>query len=202
MMEPDEQRLDKGSAIEPDLLSFLNIVQTALSSLSIPYCVIGAVALGAWGRTRATHDLDFLVLINEPEREGLVVRLSSSGITANQQWSAANPMAKSRVTRFSARAFPHYPLDIIYASDQHEHQALNRTQNTILLGISFPVVSAEDLILLKLKASRPTDFDDVISVIKNPRLQLDLPYLWNWADRLGLQGELQYVLQAASGHPM
>lgn len=24
-------------------------------------------------------------------------------------------------------------------------------------------------------------------------------YLWHWADRLGLQGELQYVLQAAAG---
>jgi hypothetical protein len=37
----------------------------------------------------------------------------------------------------------------------------------------------------------------VISIAKNPRLQLDLPYLWDWADRLGLQGELHYVLQAA-----
>ena len=76
---------------------------------------------------------------------------------------------------------------------------MNHAQKTTLLGVSFPVVSAEDLILLKLKAGRPTDFDDVISVIKNPRLQLDLNYLWNWADRLALQGELHYVLQAASG---
>lgn len=198
-MEPEEHSLDKGAAIEPDLLSFLNIVQIVLSSLSIQYCVIGAVALGAWGRARATHDLDFLVLVEEQHKELLAARLSSSEITANQQWSAANPMAKSRVTRFISRTFPHYPLDIIYASDQHEHQALTRTQTTILLGVSFPVVSAEDLILLKLKASRPTDFDDSISVVKNPRLTLDLDYLWNWADRLGLQGELHYVLQAASG---
>jgi hypothetical protein len=197
-MEPEEYNLDKGAAIEPDLLSFLNIVQTVLSSLSIQYCVIGAVALGAWGRTRATHDLDFLVLVDEKNKQDLVAGLSSSGITINRQWTAANPMAQTRVTRFTSRSFPHYPLDIIYAGDQHERQALTRTQNTLLLGVSFPVVSAEDLIVLKLKAGRPTDFDDAISVIKNPRLILDLDYLWKWANGLGLQGELHYVLQAAN----
>ena len=199
-MEPHEQNVNEGSATAADLLSFLNTVQVALSSLSIPYCVIGAVALGAWGRMRATHDLDFLVLIDDPNREELITRLSLSGITANQQWAAANPMAKSRVTRFAARGHPLYPLDIIYASDQHEREVLNRAQKTTLLGVSFPVVSAEDLMLLKLKAGRPTDFDDVISVVRNPRLQLDVDYLWSWADRLGVQGELHYVLQAAGGH--
>jgi hypothetical protein len=68
----------------------------------------------------------------------------------------------------------------------------------LLQGLSLTVVSPEDLILLKLKASRPTDFDDVIAIVKNPHLQLDLTYLWNWVDRLGLQGELQYVFQAAN----
>ncbi|WP_447603566.1 nucleotidyltransferase [Nitrospira sp. Nam80] len=90
-------------------------------------------------------------------------------------------------------------MDIIYASDQHEREVLNRAQQTTLLGVSFPVVSAEDLMLLKLKAGRPTDFDDVISVVRNPRRQLDVDYLWSWADRLGLQGELHYVLQATGG---
>lgn len=197
MVEPHGQPPDKGSAIATDLLLFLSTVRAALSSVSIPHCVIGAVALGAWGRMRATHDLDFLVLVDEPNREELITQLSSSGIMVNQQWLEANPMAKSRVTRFTARGHPDYPLDIVYASDPHECQVLNRAQKTTLFGVSFPVVGAEDLILLKLKASRPTDFDDVISIVKNPNLQLDLPYLWNWADRLGLHEELGYVLQAA-----
>lgn len=66
------------------------------------------------------------------------------------------------------------------------------------LSVSVWIATPENLILLKLKAGRPTDFDDVISIIKNPCLQLDLPYLWSWADRLGLQGELHYILQAAA----
>lgn len=196
-MEPNEHGLDHASAIQPDLLSFLAAVQAAISTLSIPHCVIGAVALGAWGRPRATQDLDFLVLVDEKAMERLSATLSSSDITVNQQRLAANPMAKGRVTRFTAPTNPHYPLDIICASDPHERAALERKRTVFLHGLSLSVVSPEDLILLKLKAGRPTDFDDVLSIVKNPHLQLDLPYLWNWADRLGLQRELHYVLQAA-----
>ncbi len=106
-------------------------------------------------------------------------------------------MAETRVTRFVSQRHPDYPLDLIYASDRHEREALTRTRSVQLHGLLVSVVSPEDLMILKLKAGRPTDFDDVISIVKNPRLHLDLPYLWNWADRLGLQGELHYVLRAA-----
>jgi hypothetical protein len=118
-------------------------------------------------------------------------------ITVDQLWPPTNPVGESRVTRYAAPSDPDHPLDLIYASDRHEHEALTRTRTVLLHGLSLSVVSPEDLILLKLNASRPTDFDDVIGIVKNPRLQLDLNYLWSWADRLGLQGELHYVLQAA-----
>ena len=196
-METDAPPIEPESSLPPDLRSFLAIVLTVLSTQSVPHCLVGAAALGAWGRPRATHDLDLLILVNEDSRERLIARLSSSGITVNQPWQAANPMAYSRVTRFVSQSHPDYPLDLIYASDPHEREALTRAQAVRLHGLSLSVVSPEDLMILKLKASRPTDFDDVISIVRNPRLHLDLAYLWNWADRLGLQGELQYVLQAA-----
>jgi hypothetical protein len=137
--------------------------------------------------------------VDEESRERLIAQLSLSDIRVNQRWLDANPMAKERVTRFTAPSCPDYPLDIIYAADGHERETLARAQTVLLQGLSLTVVSPEDLILLKLKASRPTDFDDVIGIVKNPRLQLDLTYLWNWVDRLSLQGELQYVFQAADG---
>lgn len=74
---------------------------------------------------------------------------------------------------------------------------LDRRRAVNFHGLTIWMSSPEDLVLMKLRASRPRDFDDVISIVKNPRLQLDLDYLWNWADRLGLQDELQYVLQSA-----
>ena len=43
----------------------------------------------------------------------------------------------------------------------------------------------------------PHDFEDVLSIVSNPGLTLDLDYLWSWAERLGLQSELHYVLISA-----
>jgi hypothetical protein len=143
------------------------------------------------------HDFGLPILVDKDAKERLLAGLSASGITVNQPWQAANPMAQTRVTRFVSRSYPDYPLDLIYASDRQEHEALTRTRTVLLHGLSFSVVSPEDLMILKLKAGRPTDFDDVIGIVQNPRLNLDLDYLWSWADRLGLQGELHYVLQAA-----
>jgi predicted nucleotidyltransferase len=187
-----------GPVLPQDLFAYLKAVVAVVSTAATPYCVIGAVALGAWGRPRATKDLDLLILADSQAREALVAGLSSSGIAVNEQWAEANPTAKGRVTRFSSLANQKYPLDVIYALDSQERATVERRRLIVLHGLSLWVASPEDLILLKLKAGRPTDFDDVMSIVKNPRLQLDLAYLWNWADRLGLQGELQYVLQAAT----
>jgi predicted nucleotidyltransferase len=196
-VKTDDRHEEPVSPLPPGLQSLLANVLADLSTLSVPHCLIGAAALGAWGRPRATHDLDLLLLVDQAAKERLIARLSSSGITVNHRWQAANPMAETRVTRFVSQRHPDYPLDLIYASDRHEREALTRTRSVQLHGLLVSVVSPEDLMILKLKAGRPTDFDDVISIVKNPRLHLDLPYLWNWADRLGLQGELHYVLRAA-----
>jgi hypothetical protein len=60
------------------------------------------------------------------------------------------------------------------------------------MNIWFP--SAEDLILLKLRAGRPTDFDDVIGIVERVGEALDLRYLSVWARRLGVIEELNYVI--------
>jgi hypothetical protein len=60
------------------------------------------------------------------------------------------------------------------------------------------VASPEDLLLLKIKAGRDQDFLDATNIVTQQRESLQLDYLWNWADRLGLQGELTYVLKTAA----
>jgi hypothetical protein len=189
---------ESAHVLQPDLLLHLKTVVAAMATASIEHCLIGAVALGAWGRPRATQDLDFLILAEAQAREELLSHLSSTGIVINEQWQDANPTAKGRVTRFFSRTAPKYPLDVIYVSDPQEREAVNRKRLASVHGLSLWVVSPEDLMLLKLKAGRPIDFDDVMGVVKNPHLQLDLAYLWGWADRLGIHGELHYVLQAAT----
>jgi hypothetical protein len=159
--------------------------------------LIGALAVSAWGRIRTTQDIDLLVLSHQPARAELIDAFLARGFQPDTIWMELNPMAKDVVSRLIHPLHPGIPLDLVFAVDPQSESALARRQSLQVFGISLWVCSPEDLILLKLKASRPRDFEDALGIIKNPRLQLDFAYLWSWADRLRLQGELHYILQAA-----
>lgn len=179
------------------MAGYLRAVIEALPHPPPLYCLVGALAVNAWGRVRSTQDIDLLVLSQEPARADLIGSLTVHGFQPDTTWMEQNPMAKDRVLRIGHPSYPGIPLDLMFAADSHEESALSRRQTMNLLGMSVQVCSPEDLILLKLKASRPHDFEDALGIVKNPYLQLDLAYLRTWADRLTLQGELHYVLHAA-----
>lgn len=179
-----------------DYLAVVELAHRALSSTDAPYCVIGALALGVWGTPRATYDVDVLILAQHNHPQPFLDLLRTAGFAVNQTWYDANPMAREVVLRLAHPTAPHFPVDLVFSLSPFDRAVLDRRQPVAFHGVTIWMSSPEDLILMKLRASRPRDFDDVISIVKNPRLQLDLPYLWNWADQLGLHGELQYVLHA------
>jgi hypothetical protein len=55
------------------------------------------------------------------------------------------------------------------------------------------VLAPEDIILQKLKAGRPHDFTDAISFFTEQRNEFDHEYLNQWALRLGVREELDYL---------
>lgn len=182
---------------QDDYLAVVELANRALSSTQAPYCVIGALALGVWGTPRATYDVDFLVLAQCTDPQPFLDLLQTTGFAINETWHEANPMAREVVLRLTHPTAPHFPVDLVFSLGPFDRAVLDRRRAVDLRGLTVWMSSPEDLLLMKLRASRPRDFDDVIGIAKNPRLQLDLDYLWHWANRLGLQGELHYVLQAA-----
>ena len=179
---------------QPEFSVYLRTIIAAISDKP-EHCVIDAVALGAWGRPRATYDVDLLVLSDARDEDRLASSLRPHGFEIDRDWQTHNPLESGRVLRFRHSGFPAYPLDLIFPVDAHDHETLLRRQRVSFMDLSLWVCTSEDLILLKLKAGRPRDFDDAASVLKNPHVRVDLPYMRTWADRLGLRDELHYLLQ-------
>lgn len=180
--------------------AFAGFLKRTIDGLPQPppaYCLIGALAVTAWGHVRSTRDVDLLVLADNPGRTQLIDSLIAHGFTRNTAWIERNPMAEDLVLRLSHPSQPGIPLDLLFAIDDHGQATLAHRRPLHVLGISLWVCSPEDLIILKLKAGRPHDFEDALGIVKNGELQLDLPYLSDWARRLGLHEELQYVRNAA-----
>jgi len=183
------------SASPLGLLGTLRLLLNSFPPDAPPYCVIGALAVGAWGRPRATQDIDLLILLEESTCREFTGRLGSAGFTLDEEWARQNPLMKGRGIRLRHRSLP---VDLIIPQDLHEREALARRVSLTIEGLPVWMATPEDLILLKLKACRDHDLVDARSIVHRQATRLDLDYLWRWADRLGMQSELHYVLSTPS----
>jgi len=165
-------------------------VTACLRRERISYALIGAWALAAWGRPRATADLDFLVLVNEEDLEHLSTRIVRAGMELDETWQEWNPMLRGFQLRFQSQGLT---VDVMRPRDPHDRQVFQRRRKKRMDGRCYWVVSPEDFILQKLKVGRPRDFEDAMSVIERRRKELDHAYLEYWAKKLGVMDELDYI---------
>lgn len=161
-----------------------------LRACRMRYMLIGAVALSIWGRPRATLDLDFLVLTNVENIPYLQRRARAREFEVDEAWLEWNPLLRESQIRLLHGAIP---VDILLPRDAHDQKALQRRCRRRLGKRMFWVTSPEDLILQKLKVGRPRDFEDAATVLARQHRQIDLEYLYLWAERLGILGELNYI---------
>lgn len=179
----------------PDYAATLSAFARALPEPVPDYCLIGALALGVWGAVRATQDIDFLMVLDDARCDSVMASLATAGFLIDSRWAEPNPMAKDRFVRL---AFGPHAVDLMFARDALHREALARKRAVSFEGLTIGVASAEDLMLLKLRAGRDQDFVDVVSVASRQGSALDLAYLKRWAERLGVSGELEYALKSAA----
>jgi hypothetical protein len=179
-------RGDSSAVLKRHLLQ----ITDALRELELPYMVVGAFALTAWGRPRATLDLDFIIQTTEVPAN-LVHKLSQLGFHFDEAWDKYNPMMRDFHKRYrSGRT----AVDVMLSRDEHDAASFSRKKKKRLEGryIWFP--SAEDFLLQKLKVGRPQDFLDAAGIVERMRGKLNRTYLVRWASKLGLSSELAHVL--------
>src|SRR5262249_5966174 len=85
----------------------------ALRKTRVPYMLVGALALAAWGRPRVTLDIDFMILADAvPEQ--LLAALAALGFNRDEAWEHHNPFLRGIHARFrSANVI----LDILLRTD-------------------------------------------------------------------------------------
>ncbi len=87
-------------------------------------------------------------------------------------------------------------VDVFMTDSLFQDEMLRRAQMTELDDFKARVISPEDLILLKLLASRYRDFGDTMDVLFMQG-QLDEDYMRHWAKELGVLDKLEQVLKEA-----
>jgi hypothetical protein len=148
-------------------------ITAALDSLQIPYAVIGGIANAIWGEPRATIDIDVTVSAEDEELPKVV-----SMIGRNFRAAVSDPVAFVRQTRvLPLDTADGVRIDVIFALVPFELEAIQRATDVAIAGRTVRVVTAEDLILMKIISKRPRDIADAEAIVRRRAGDLDRGYL-------------------------
>jgi predicted nucleotidyltransferase len=157
-----------------------------LEDQRIEYMLIGGLAVGIWGKPRATVDIDFLVAIGLGDFDALKQKLIKS---SRFVFMHDKPMVFGKITflRATLKSNTDISVDFLFADDEFKNRALQRKETVKVKDFSVNISSPEDLILLKLLSGREQDRLDAEKIIKIQKENLDMEYIKKWLQRLDLE---------------
>jgi hypothetical protein len=172
------------------VLNVLTHVWTILADTGVPAAVMGGVAVTAWRRIRATHDVDLLIDLDNSRFAEVFKSLDKGGVHRKH----VAPFIAVGETRFIQFLYDLPALetdirvDLLLADSPFQQQALVRAvEPRSSLGRGIRVISCEDLILFKLLAGRIIDRADAAYLLRVNRDELDLAHIDKWAKSLAVE---------------
>lgn len=170
------------STVAPRVVDFgavLAALNRELAAQGIPFMIIGGQAVLLHGEPRLTQDIDITLGI-DPTGLPLILAVCAA---LDLQPLPHDP-EKFVLQTFVLPARPRTlgpRVDFIFSNTEYERLAIERAVRVELGGERIPFASAEDLIIHKLFAGRPRDFEDAASVVRGKGKSLDWKYLMRWA---------------------
>ena len=116
------------------------------------------------GRPRLTEDVDALLWLPEESWDEFIKSGADFGFTPRLPDAVEFArQARMFLVRHDATGIP---FDLMAGALPFEEEAVGRAQRIALLGVDVPVVTAEDLIIMKAVAHRSRDIADIESVLE------------------------------------
>ena len=190
-----------------DLVGFLKLVLEALDAAGVEYLIGGAIAEWAWGEPRATQDLDLVVRIpikainklsKELEKRDMLI---PADIILDSILEDRADIPINAIHMHSGLKADLYP---VREGDELRQSAFQRREQVDYgppIGKVY-IHSPEDLILYKLMyfglSQQSKHSRDIAAILKSKKNELDLDYIEQWADRLGLSSLWKEMLDNVS----
>jgi predicted nucleotidyltransferase len=154
--------------------------------LNIPFVLAGGHAVAAWGVVRTTRDIDLLVEVSKGSVSKLVSELRQAGFKAALRRGDEGDPVQGVIRIESLDSSASETVDIILGIRRMPPGLFARASILDFLNIRVPVISPEDLIVLKLLAGGPIDLEDAQSILEIMKGKLDMNYLKSELNRCRL----------------
>lgn len=167
-----------------------------LNRAEITYYLTGSMASNYWGIPRSTHDLDFVIQL-PPSTVAKLVSVFSPDYFLDEdsvraayqpphQFNAIDSRSALKVDFWMPKATP------------FDREMLQRRVRATLFGEPSWITTAEDSVLHKLLWNKITPSDrqlgDAAGVVAVQSGKLELSYMVQWAEVLGVSAELNRLL--------
>ncbi len=163
-------------------------VSGSFKEKGVKFCIAGGWAVGIWSTPRATEDLDLLIVINKGEEHTITRYLEDSVriVQTHKEPMKFNDILIWRHIVSITGSDDIFVLDMIIADKPFLKQAVERRIWLEFRGKKLPIISIEDLILMKKISNRKQDQLDVENLINSDR-KIEWDYIKKNASKLGLK---------------
>jgi len=163
----------------------------------IPFCVAGGIAVSLWGHIRATEDIDIIALIDADNENQIITAFHNHfKIIPHKDTmlqSTLTPIKRYVIIANSS----HFVIDVLFATNDFLKHCIQNSKIFTLSGISIPVISIEDLIVMKCASGRHQDIADIQSLLA-ASLPVDKSYINSQVRKLNIaipEGVKDLILQ-------
>lgn len=136
--------------------------------------LFGAQAAISWGVPRNTADVDVTVQLSPENVRSFCQDMEQVGFRLRVSDTAF--MERTRVLPF-LHVSTSFPLDVVLAGPGPEQTFIERAVPQDFEGVSVPVASPEDVIVMKVLAGRTKDVEDLRSIVAERHASLDVAYI-------------------------
>jgi len=169
----------------------------ALEQSRIPYMIVGAFSSNAFGISRATTDVDFVISVDKGDLGRLMAALGDDFVLDRQMQletitSTIRNVVTHKLSKFDIELFR-------LSADAHHQESFRRRCRRQIedVGREAWMPTAEDVVIQKLRWQRRKDIDDAKNVLAVQYNNLDWAYLERWTaihQTLDLLNELREEL--------
>ena len=156
--------------------TLLDLVGRVMTEGGLRGALIGGQAVNCWVEPRITLDVDVTVVSDGEIVRDVVARFLAEGFVIVMKQDEGSPSGPDFVRMRHAETS--VELDMMVAKTEFETTVIGRAVNAP--GLPLPVATVEDLLVLKLLASRNKDWKDLYDLGKLP--DVDWAYVARWCE--------------------
>jgi predicted nucleotidyltransferase len=143
--------------MDGDLSPLAAAVSGDLTAAGIEHVLTGALALAVYGYARATKDIDVVVLVPAVRLPAVFEIARRHGFTGEDR----ELISQIRARTFAQMKLGPTTLDVIVPVLPYHERIVRRAQRVEIAGRAVPLVTAEDLFVIKSVWHRPKDVADL-----------------------------------------